>query len=169
MIALIPAEMLAVPALARTLALSLTVALSAATAGAADALSPFPSAAAGQQRYVITLEPRADEPLQQVELLIGKTLEVDCNLHKFMGTLRRETISGWGYTYYTVEEIHGPAGTMMACPKDSKKDAFVTLGGEPHWVRYNSKLPVVVYVPEGFQVRYRIWSAAEPAMRAQRR
>jgi ecotin len=26
-------------------------------------------------------------------------------------------------------------------------------------VRYNSKLPVVVYVPEGLEVRYRLWKA----------
>jgi ecotin len=26
-------------------------------------------------------------------------------------------------------------------------------------IRYNSRLPVVVYVPEGVEVRYRIWRA----------
>lgn len=40
---------------------------------------------------------------------------------------------------------------------------FVSLGGDPYLVRYNSKLPVVVYVPEGVEVRYRIWSAGEGA------
>ncbi|RQW83332.1 MAG: proteinase inhibitor I4 serpin, partial [Methylococcus sp.] len=36
---------------------------------------------------------------------------------------------------------------------------FVTLGGEPYLIRYNSKLPVVVYVPKGNEVRYRVWRA----------
>ena len=27
-------------------------------------------------------------------------------------------------------------------------------------LRYNSRLPIVVYVPEGVEVRYRLWSAA---------
>ena len=36
---------------------------------------------------------------------------------------------------------------------------FVTIGGEPFLLRYNSRLPIVVYVPEGVEVRYRIWSA----------
>jgi serine protease inhibitor ecotin len=26
-------------------------------------------------------------------------------------------------------------------------------------IRYNTRLPVVVYAPEGVEVRYRIWSA----------
>ena len=33
---------------------------------------------------------------------------------------------------------------------------FVALGGEPYLVRYNSKLPVVVYAPEGVEARYRL-------------
>jgi ecotin len=35
---------------------------------------------------------------------------------------------------------------------------FITLGGEPYLIRYNSRLPVVVYAPEGVEVRYRIWT-----------
>ena len=26
-------------------------------------------------------------------------------------------------------------------------------------IRYNSRLPIVVYAPEGVEIRYRIWSA----------
>ena len=136
--------------------------LAAGTAnGAGDPLKPFPSPAAGQLRFTITLEALADESLHQVELRVGKTIEVDCNKQRFMGQVRRETVEGWGYSYYVVDDIVGPASTMMACPDSSKKQAFVSVGGGPHWVRYNSKLPVVVYVPEGFHVRYRLWSAAE--------
>jgi ecotin len=52
------------------------------------------------------------------------------------------------------------AGTLIAPePGAEKVDRFVTLGGKPYLIRYNSKLPVVVYVPEGFEVRYRIWRA----------
>jgi len=31
--------------------------------------------------------------------------------------------------------------------------------GEPLQIRYNSRLPVVVYAPKGYEVRYRIWNA----------
>ena len=52
------------------------------------------------------------------------------------------------------------AGTLMAVDPDaSKVNRFIPLGGEPYLIRYNSKLPVVVYVPEGVEVRYRIWRA----------
>ncbi|MGB7838943.1 MAG: ecotin family protein [Terrimicrobiaceae bacterium] len=37
------------------------------------------------------------------------------------------------------------------------------LGGSPYIIRYNSSLPIVVYVPEGMEVRYRVWRA-EPEM-----
>jgi ecotin len=33
--------------------------------------------------------------------------------------------------------------------------------GDGALLRYNSKLPVVVYVPVDFEVHYRIWTARE--------
>ena len=50
------------------------------------------------------------------------------------------------------------AGTLMAVdPNAPKIERFITLGGEPELFRYNSRLPLVVYLPEGVEVRYRIW------------
>jgi ecotin len=37
------------------------------------------------------------------------------------------------------------------------KFCVITLGGEPELLRYNSRLPLVVYLPDGVEVRYRIW------------
>ncbi len=52
------------------------------------------------------------------------------------------------------------AGTLMAVdPKAPKVSRFVGLAGDPYLVRYNSRLPIVVYVPEGVEVRYRVWTA----------
>ena len=48
-------------------------------------------------------------------------------------------------------------------PNAPKEDRFIAIGGEPYIIRYNSRLPVVVYAPEGVEVRYRIWSAAPEA------
>ena len=46
------------------------------------------------------------------------------------------------------------AGTLMAVSPDAPKvDRFITLGGEPQLLRYNSRLPLVVYVPGGVEVR----------------
>ncbi|MNH20233.1 Ecotin precursor [compost metagenome] len=60
----------------------------------------------------------------------------------------------------------GPASTLMACPDTAKKEAFVPVVGDGFLLRYNSKLPVVVYVPEGVEVRYRIWSASDEVKKA---
>ena len=46
---------------------------------------------------------------------------------------------------------------MPAPQQRGKSDRL--LGGEPFLIRYNSPLPIVVYAPEGVEVRYRIWSA----------
>jgi len=48
----------------------------------------------------------------------------------------------------------------ICCSADaSKLNRFITLGGEPYFIRCNSRLPIVVYVPEGVEVRYRIWTS----------
>jgi ecotin len=53
----------------------------------------------------------------------------------------------------------------MAPPEGAPKvKAFVTAA--PLHVRYNSRLPIVVYVPSGYEVRYRIWSASETTHKA---
>jgi ecotin len=58
------------------------------------------------------------------------------------------------------------AGTLIGVdPKAPKVSRFITLGGEPFLVRYNSRLPLVVYVPNGVEVRYRLWKA-EPDTKA---
>jgi ecotin len=131
-----------------------------------DPLDAYPPAPAGQQRYVIRLAAQSDEPRFQVELLIGKTMEVDCNRHSFMGIVEQQVVTGWGYPYWSVRDVRGAASTMMACPGEKQTPAFVTVGGGPHWARYNSKLPVVVYVPQGFEVRFRLWTAGETAQAA---
>ena len=40
-----------------------------------------------------------------------------------------------------------------------KVNRFITPGGDPYLIRCNSRLPVVVYAPEGVEVHYRIWAA----------
>ena len=122
-------------------------------------LEPWPSANAGETRFVIRLPELDDESGRKVELRIGKELEIDCNRHWFGGKLEREVVAGWGYPMYRLVDVAGPASSMMACPEADKRVAFVAVNLDDAFVRYNSKLPIVVYVPEGFVVRYRIWSA----------
>ena len=129
---------------------------------AADNMKAFPPPEEGMVRYVLQLPKQDDESAFQVELIVGKTVQLDeKNRYFFGGRIEKETIKGWGFTRYKVSKLGPMAGTLMAIDPNAPKLArFITLGGDPYVVRYNSRLPIVVYVPEGVEVRYRIWSAA---------
>lgn len=127
----------------------------------ADDLKPFPAAKDGMVRHVIRLAPEQHENLLKVEIIPGKTIEKDCNNTFFMGELEEETVAGWGYNYYVLEDVKGPASTMMACPDNKKIKAFVPVAAEDSLIRYNSKLPIVIYTPKDFEVQYRIWQGQD--------
>ena len=124
-------------------------------------MKAFPPPDKGQTRYVLQLPGHDDESNLKIELIVGKTVEIDeSNQYFFGGQIKKESIVGWGFSRYLVSELGPMAGTLMAVdPNAPKVNRFIRLGGEPFLIRYNSRLPVVVYVPEGVEVRYRIWSA----------
>ena len=125
-------------------------------------LKPYPAPDDDAVRMVFRLPALENEADRKVEIVIGKTVEVDCNRSWFSGALEKRIAEGWGYPYWVLEKIVGPASTMMACPPgEAGSEAFVQVRGEGFLQRYNSKLPVVTYVPQGFSVRYRIWAASE--------
>jgi ecotin len=132
----------------------------AGAGGKTGDLKPFPMADDGFERWVFRLAPLEREADRKVEIVVGKTLSVDCNPTWLGGDLEERTAEGWGYPFYVLGKVGAPASTLMACPPGQERiDAFVAVRGEGFLQPYNSRLPVVVYVPEGFQVRYRIWSA----------
>jgi ecotin len=113
-------------------------------------------------RFVLQLPKQDDEAALKLELIVGKTVLLDeRNRYFFGGKIQKEALKGWGYTRYVVSRLGPMAGTRMAIdPNAPKVNRFITLGGEPYLIRYNSRMPVVVYAPEGVEVRYRIWTAA---------
>ena len=150
----------------------IVIALLAATCTSAfasnDILNPFPQAEKGMKRQVIQLPEQKDEAQYKVELLIGQKLEVDCNQHRLGGELTSKTLEGWGYDYYLFDKVTSPVSTMMACPDGKKTEKFVTAYlGDQSMLRYNSKLPIVVYTPENIDVKYRLWKADEKVENAQ--
>lgn len=136
------------------------------SASAADNMKAFPPAPEGVVRYVLQLPKQEDEAAFRVELIVGKTVKIDgVNRYFFAGEIKEETIEGWGFPRFVVDKLGPMAGTLIAVDPDAPKmDRFITLAGEPYLIRYNSRLPIVVYVPTGVEVRYRIWSA-EPESR----
>ncbi|QQX61714.1 serine protease inhibitor ecotin [Pseudomonas chlororaphis] len=129
-------------------------------------VAPYPKAEDGFVRQVIHLPKQANEEEFKVEVLAGKTLTVDCNRQRLGGTLEEKNLGGWGYPYYRLDKVSGPMSTLMACPEGTSKQAFVPVVGEGFVLRYNSKLPIVIYAPKDIEVRYRLWSASDKVEKA---
>jgi ecotin len=135
-----------------------------------EKVAPYPKAEKSMKRQVITLPEQKDESTYKVELLIGQTMEVDCNQHRLGAKLESKTLEGWGYDYYVVDKVSSPVSTMMACPDGKKTQKFVTAYlGDDAMMRYNSKLPIVVYTPDNVDVKYRIWKAEDAVQNAEQR
>ena len=134
-----------------------------------DNIHMFPQAKEGFVRHIIEVPKTDNDYEHRVELLIGKTMMVDCNQHSLRGKVENVTLKGWGYKYLEVSDIHNGPSTMMAC-NEPNTEKFVTLYmGNDTLRRYNSRSPIVAYIPEGYEVRYRIWSAGENVQQAEQR
>lgn len=133
-------------------------------------LKAFPDAKEGMERHVIVLphKERGEEDSFKVELVPGKTKMTDgVNLQRMGATIEPRPLKGWGYTFYEVTGSDRVMSTMMAPPPGAKKvEQFVK--GKPLHIPYNSRLPIVVYAPKGYEIRYRIWSAPEKLETAER-
>lgn len=145
--------------------------LAATTAAAGDSssdLKPFPPAEQGYQRAVVWLTESANEKDLKVEIIAGRSMVTDCNTTWIGGDLERRVLEGWGYSYFLLEKVSAPATTLMACPPGTEKtEAFVPVKGAGYFLRYNSRLPLVIYAPDDTEIRYRIWSAGTETHRAE--
>ncbi|MBD9574142.1 serine protease inhibitor ecotin [Pseudomonas sp. PDM23] len=147
-------------------ALLLSATATFANAAKLEDVAPYPKAEDGFVRQVIHLPREVQEENFKVEILAGKTLTVDCNRQRLGGTLEEKTLEGWGYSYYRLDKVSGPASTLMACPDGKTRQDFVPVVGDGFVLRYNSKLPIVIYAPKDVEVRYRLWSASEKVEKA---
>lgn len=114
----------------------------------------FPKAKEGFKQVYIQLPVAKNESDLKVEFFVGAEKLLDCNKYSLIGDVKTQDLQGWGYNYYEVESNGETRGTLMACIDQKKTMKFVTL--QPEIVRYNSKLPLVFYVPKDLEVRYRI-------------
>jgi ecotin len=111
-------------------------------------------------RHVIRLPKQQDESAFKVELLAGRIVKTDAiNHYFFSGTVETVNIPGWGFDRYIIRSLGSMAGTLMAVdPGSPQVERFISVGGETI-LRYNSRIPLVVYAPAGVEVRYRLWRA----------
>ena len=131
-------------------------------------LKAFPPAKEGMERFVIVLphKERGEEDAFKVELLVGKEMMTDgVNRVSIGGKLEAKPLKGWGFTYYEVAKLGPAMSTKIGVPRGKPQvKKFVT--GPRLQIRYNSRIPVVIYVPKGAEVRYRIWTTTEEFKKA---
>ena len=127
-------------------------------------LKAFPKASKGMTRYVIHLpdKKRGEDSNFRVEIIVGKEILTDgVNKVRLGGKIEAKPLKGWGFTYYQVDEFGQPMSTLIGVPEGTpKKKKFVSLPSKT--INYNSRVPLVIYVPQGGEVRYRVWKASEP-------
>lgn len=115
----------------------------------------YPAAEKDTERVVIYLPELNNEYEYELELMVGKIADIDCNHHSLIGNFEEKTVEGWGYNYFTFESDGNMISTRMACPDNKTEKKLVN--AQSIKTRYNSKLPVVVYVPKGYKVTYNVW------------
>ncbi|HAY78515.1 MAG TPA: proteinase inhibitor I4 serpin [Planctomycetaceae bacterium] len=131
-------------------------------------LKAFPPAGEGMTRFVILLphKERGEDQDFKVEIYVGKEMETDgVNMVRLGGKIEAKPLKGWGFTYYEVAKF-GPAMSTRIGVRPGTKPVkkFVTMPSTT--IGYNSRIPLVVYVPQGGAVRYRIWKAGDKTEQA---
>lgn len=120
----------------------------------------YPAPPEGMERKVILLPTmdRDEEEHHRVEIVVGKSITTDgVNVQRFGGGLREVSIPGWGFSYWQADgPFDTPISTRIAT---SGETAVRFVPGPSELVRYNSRLPLVVMVPAGCEVQWRVWSA----------
>lgn len=119
-------------------------------------ISMFPKAMEGQKRVIIELPIQKNESDFKVEVYAGKYIKVDCNKHRLTGDFEQKSVQGWGYNYFNFNSNGTVSSTLMACKDSNKKEKFVISTAK--LIRYNSKLPIVIFIPTGMEIKYKIWT-----------
>ena len=125
-------------------------------------LKAFPEVKSGMSRFVISLstKERDEEERFMVEIIAGKNILTDgVNQVRLGNTIETHVVKGYGHSYYEVTGSTLALSTRMAVPAGSVKvQEFVKAPSIK--VNYNSRLPIVVFAPNGYEVRYQIWEAS---------
>lgn len=120
--------------------------------------SIFPKAENGMQKVVIEVPHSDQDANKKIEIFVGKNMEADtCNQHSLGGEFKSSTLKGWGYNYLTFNTKGHVRSTMMACPDNKKEMQFVSSTG--YLTDYNGRMPIVIYIPEGYQAQFKIYKS----------
>lgn len=128
-------------------------------------LSMFPKPEEGYKQMVIDVPHSENDDKKKIEFSVGKMMEVDgCNTFFLAGELEQKDLDGWGYNYYVFKTDGTVGGTRMGCPDMPNRHLFVS--AQPEMVRYNGRMPIVIYVPTDYDVQFKIYKAEDDVYRA---
>ncbi|GAA4881485.1 ecotin family protein [Ferrimonas pelagia] len=102
--------------------------------------------------------PAGTEVAQQVEIQAYTVAQLaPCNSYRGKGELSWQNLQGWGYGYGEVTGFEPGvyASTLAACPDLPKEAVEVMIGQSLQ--RHSGQYPLVVYAPEGVEIRARRW------------
>jgi ecotin len=119
----------------------------------------FPAPKPGMVQHLLTLAPLEDESSYLLEVEVGRTKMIDCNKHGLRGEIIELNLPGSGYIYYSVESVAEGPSTQRACFDGATTEAFVRIPAVLK-LPYDSSLPKVFYLPQGVQLRFRVWQVA---------
>ncbi len=135
-------------------------------------LTGYPEPALGLKRWVIQpsgLLPKSADPLisahpldWRIQLIVGQTVTLDCNAKRLSGTgmIMRMLPKASGKALFEVKGPVAVISTKMACSDDQPtRTSFLSLGKQPYLVPYNASWPIVVDLPVGTKLRWRVWKA----------
>ena len=111
------------------------------------------------ERYEIILEKKVNETRLTVEIMPGKTMLVDCNSHSFWGEFL-EKKDEHGYPYHVFKDPSF-GGTRKGCPPGYVNRMQFVFGSKI--IPYDSRIPIVIFVPKSFEVKYRIIQDNKPS------
>jgi len=121
-------------------------------------VSVFPKPEKGYKQVVIEVPHSAQDANKKIEFRVGKMMEVDgCNNYGLQGTLEKKDLQGWGYDYYVFQSKGDVFSTQMGCPDAPKRHLFVS--ALPETTRYNGRMPIVIYVPQEYDVKFKIFTS----------
>ena len=135
-------------------------------------LTGYPDPAPGLKRWVIQpsgLLPKSADSLisahpldWRIQLIVGQTVRLDCNSKRLSGSgmTMRMLPKASGKALFEVKGPVAVISTKMACPDDQPtRTSFLSLGKQPYLVPYNASWPIVVDLPVGTELRWRVWKA----------
>lgn len=120
-------------------------------------LEHYPAPAAHQKRVIIHLPSLPDGIEGKLEVQGGKLMSVDCNYHVLNGSIKNIGLDGWDYPLYSLEVDEYGVSPLRIC---TSPEQIRFVPGPSEMIRYNSDMPVVLYMNEDVQVRYHIWTVS---------